>query len=817
MGPGSSWRNPDPLGIVTAALGPGQLAGRSSRHDETHGLGRLFPAETPSGPPLTVFDRRFHFSQGIGVRTLLALLASAAVLRGAPVDDFVTAATAWHGDAGKRAAEFLVAHMPPGDRESVSSAFLSENLDLAFAARTNFPWAAGIPEELFLNDVLPYAVFDEPRDPWRAELYPLAREMVGKSRTASEAAQALNQGLFNRINVHYNTGRKRPNQSLRESTELGKATCTGLSIILVEACRAVGIPARAVGTPLWTNERGNHTWVEIWDGEWHFAGADEYDAAGLDRGWFTADAAQARADVPKYAIYATSWKRDGLTFPMVWSKTSTNVAAVNVTARYARAAPSPEESAQLGVRLWDRKGGERIAAKVCVLDGVRRTCALDKTKAGTSDLNDMPRFNLKPGTHGWLRFTVGEDVRDFPLAPVAPGNPTVDAIWADLLPASPVLDDLQVWLALPPAERPPSAPCLTAPLSKSDAARALDLFSADRMAILARERKDEMERKAIALGDKTLRWLDKEFGTAPPEGHSLWISMHGGGNAPPEVNDKQWQNQIRLYEPAEGIYLAPRAPTDTWNLWHEGHIDPLFQRLIDDHVALRGVNPNRVYLMGYSAGGDGVWQLAPRMADRFAAASMMAGHPNEASLLGLRNLPFAIFMGGNDTAYRRNAVAAERGVELDRLAQEDPGGYVHQVHIYEGLGHWMNKLDAEAVPWMAEFRRNPWPHRIVWVQDDVLERRFYWLQVPAEFPVQERQKIVASVEGQTVRVDGDIIEGIQIRLSDHLLDMDQSVTIRVRGRDTFQGKIPRNAIAILKSLSERADPASAATAILTVK
>ena len=78
------------------------------------------------------------------------------------------------------------------------------------------------------------------------------------------------------------------------------------------------------------------------------------------------------------------------------------------------------------------------------------------------------------------------------------------------------------------------------------------------------------------------------------------------GNAPARVNDGQWENQKRLYRPKEGIYLAPRAPTNTWNLWHQGHIDPMFMRLIENLVALQEVNPNRVYLMGYSAGGDGV-------------------------------------------------------------------------------------------------------------------------------------------------------------------------------------------------------------------
>ena len=76
-------------------------------------------------------------------------------------------------------------------------------------------------------------------------------------------------------------------------------------------------------------------------------------------------------------------------------------------------------------------------------------------------------------------------------------------------------------------------------------------------------------------------------------------------------------------------------------------------------VAFEDVNWNRVYLLGYSAGGDGVYQLAPRMADRWAAAAMMAGHPNETSPLGLRNVPFVLQVGGLDSGYNRNRVAME--------------------------------------------------------------------------------------------------------------------------------------------------------------
>ena len=86
------------------------------------------------------------------------------------------------------------------------------------------------------------------------------------------------------------------------------------------------------------------------------------------------------------------------------------------------------------------------------------------------------------------------------------------------------------------------------------------------------------------------------------------------------------------------VFLTPRSPTNTWNMWHQDHIDLFFNRLIQNMIAFYDVNPNRIYLMGYSAGGDGVYQLAPRMADRFAAAAMMAGHPNDASPLNLRNI-----------------------------------------------------------------------------------------------------------------------------------------------------------------------------------
>jgi hypothetical protein len=359
--------------------------------------------------------------------------------RATPLEDFIAIARKNHGHAGENAARFLAENMPENDRISLTESFLTENLDLAFKARAEFPWARQVPDDLFQNDVLPYAVFDEPRDAWRADFYDKASKIVkdAHAKTATEAAQALNKEIFKLVNVHYNTARKRPNQSPKESIAIGRATCTGLAIILVDACRAVGIPARGAGTPMWTNERGNHTWTEIWDGQWHFTGADEYDPNGLDRAWFVGDAAQAEIDSPRHAIYATSWKRDGLLFPTVWSRRDSSVAAINVTAHYAKDKnPDAANYLEVGIRLWDKKGGQRLRSRLCIFDGSQRQCGVAETKSGTADLNDMPRFTLKPGAKGSFRFTIGKEARDLNFGPLTKNNTTIDAFWSDLTPVS---------------------------------------------------------------------------------------------------------------------------------------------------------------------------------------------------------------------------------------------------------------------------------------------------------------------------------------------------------------------------------------------
>jgi hypothetical protein len=183
----------------------------------------------------------------------------------------------------KEGMRFLVANMPDGDLQKLSAEYLLNNVDYAYRAWNESPWKDRVPKDVFLNYVLPYAVVDERRDDWRKDFYERFKPLVADTDQPGKAGAALNQKLFPLLKVRFAADRAKANQSPNETIEAGNASCTGLSVLLVDACRAVGAPARLAGTPLWADKSGNHSWVEIWDGDnWHFTGAAEPAGNDLD-------------------------------------------------------------------------------------------------------------------------------------------------------------------------------------------------------------------------------------------------------------------------------------------------------------------------------------------------------------------------------------------------------------------------------------------------------------------------------------------------------------------------------------------------------
>lgn len=195
---------------------------------------------------------------------------------------------------------------------------------------------------------------------------------------------------------------------------------------------------------------------------------------------------------------------------------------------------------------------------------------------------------------------------------------------------------------------------------------------------------------------RSMRFLMEIIGEPDEEGmYPLYITLHGGGGGPADENDSQWTAMFNYYRESveNGIYVACRGITDTWDLHFQEDSYLLYDRLIAHMIYTEYADPNRVYLLGFSAGGDGVYQIAPRMADRFAAVNMSSGHPNGVSLMNLANLPISLQAGIRDY-YSESAMRSIRAAEFEEVLQayrESSGfGYEHRIWIHVPEGHNYN-------------------------------------------------------------------------------------------------------------------------------
>ncbi|QZE13482.1 transglutaminase-like domain-containing protein [Halosquirtibacter laminarini] len=235
-------------------------------------------------------------------------------------------------DNQSEAMAYLVSYMPQMDLDNIKADYLLKNVDLAYQSKNKYSWSKEIPDSIFFNDVVPYASINEHRDDWRKDFMDRFSKYVTPSMTMKEAIYAVNKNAKAELGVEYNTNRWKPDQSPYESMQQSRATCTGLTILLVDAFRSVGIPARFSGTYNWFDDRGNHSWVEVWmDGRWYFT---EYYFDDLDKGWFLSDAGKANPNEYNHAIFATSWKPRKDHFPAVWDENIKWIHAENVTERY---------------------------------------------------------------------------------------------------------------------------------------------------------------------------------------------------------------------------------------------------------------------------------------------------------------------------------------------------------------------------------------------------------------------------------------------------------------------------------------------------
>jgi hypothetical protein len=184
---------------------------------------------------------------------------------------------------------FLYAYMPLSDLADYDGKFFYDNIKVTLKAHEEMPWGKTIPENIFINFVLPVRVNNENLDDFRIVCYDEIKNRI-QGLSMKEAALEINHWCHEKIT--YKASDERTSSPLA-SMKYSFGRCGEESTFTVSAMRAAGIPARQVYTPRWAHTDDNHAWVEIWiAGKWYFLGACEPEP-DLDMGWFAGPAARA--------------------------------------------------------------------------------------------------------------------------------------------------------------------------------------------------------------------------------------------------------------------------------------------------------------------------------------------------------------------------------------------------------------------------------------------------------------------------------------------------------------------------------------------
>lgn len=377
------------------------------------------------------------------------------------------------------------------------------------------------------------------------------------------------------------------------------------------------------------------------------------------------------------------------------------------------------------------------------------------------------------------------------------------------------------------------------------------------------ELKAEYNNRALKFEDKTIHFSLEKRGVAPEGGYPLYIALHGGGQTSKEMNDSQWEAMKVYYNASvkDGIYVATRGITDNWNLHFEEESYPLYDKLIESAVLFDGVNPDRVYFLGFSAGGDGVYQVVPRMPERFAAANMSAGHHNGIAFDNLYNTPFLLQVGELDSMYKRNKVAAENYIVMNKLYEKYHGGFIHDVYIHFNGSHnswqdnnsarlpqpiiadpvaWLQNgnrdkkmLNTNAIDWMNQYTRHSMPEKLVWdLSTDAKLRTyqagaamlgkdgyevktlaqphqlFYWLDVSVADVYPEKGKLIVEAikETNTIEIlEASNINKFRILLNPDLLDLSKAINIKVAGKLIGVVNVKKDKEIMMRTMLERSD------------
>lgn len=217
-------------------------------------------------------------------------------------------------------------------------------------------------------------------------------------------------------------------------------------------------------------------------------------------------------------------------------------------------------------------------------------------------------------------------------------------------------------------------------------------------------------------GTMRMPFREMKFGNGT-ERPALIVYLHPrearGSDNQKQTEGKAFQ-QIQNYLENAGqnaILLAPQCELSRhWNEYSSPlgkYLSNVVKDLIDDYVSKHEIDTHRIYILGVSFGGSGVWRLITDYPNYFAAAIPAVSHPKMNRLEKYVKLnkaaktPICMVVGEKDTVYGPSVVDQY----ADKLRKQKCNlKYVllHEMTHYQACD---NAFPVEALDWLFQQKR----------------------------------------------------------------------------------------------------------------
>lgn len=190
-----------------------------------------------------------------------------------------------------------------------------------------------------------------------------------------------------------------------------------------------------------------------------------------------------------------------------------------------------------------------------------------------------------------------------------------------------------------------------------------------------------------------------------PEGYAdetrewgLIIFLHGIGMRGGDVTKLSNYGLLELVNEGElslpFVIAAPQCPSESyWNMERDA-----VTALVAELTANHRVDPSQVYLIGYSMGGYGIWDLAIHNPKMFAAIVPLSSGGQVSKAAQLKDTPIWAFHGAKD-----DIVPLEQMTSMITAIEQHQGDV--RLTIYPDLGHDIMKetlRNQEIYTWLQE-------------------------------------------------------------------------------------------------------------------